>query len=304
MDRTTRATVWVAAAAIVALATAAPARAQNPGGALYVQCPGDLNGDAVPDGPVNPNSKVKCMHLAAGDGFITMADGRPLYIFGFSDQTGVPLSQVMGQGALSANSPAPTIRLKEDQEFYLNLTNVGMVLRPDLFDPHSVHFHGFPQAAPVFDGVPESSAVVNMGATYSYYYKIIEHGTYMYHCHVEATEHMQMGMLGNLYVEPQQNTGVVRARDIATGELTGPTLCTVDRARLDGAVSGPLGYANNDCDGTTAYDVEKEIQIISMDPDFHTMSENVQPLPFAAMDDKYPMFNGRGYPDTVNTGVI
>jgi FtsP/CotA-like multicopper oxidase with cupredoxin domain len=30
----------------------------------------------------------------------------------------------------------------------------------------------------------------------------------------------------------------------------------------------------------------------------------VQPLPFAAMDDKYPMLNGRGYPDTVNTGVI
>jgi len=27
----------------------------------------------------------------------------------------------------------------------------------------------------------------------------------MYHCHVEATEHMQMGMLGNLYVHPKQN---------------------------------------------------------------------------------------------------
>jgi len=305
MHRTTRATVFVAAVMAVALAAAAPARAQNPGGALYVQCPGDLNGDAIPDGAPNPN--VKCMHLTAGDGFITMADGKPLYIFSFSDATGVPLSQVMDFGALRANSPAPTIRLKENQEFYLNLTNVGMVLRPDLFDPHSVHFHGFPQAATVFDGVPESSAVINMGATFTYYYKIIEPGTYMYHCHVEATEHMQMGMLGNLYVEPQQNSGQVLPRDVVTGELTGPASCTVQQAVLGGAAAGPgvpLGYAYNDCDGSTAYDVEKEIQIISMDPNFHTMSEIVQPLPFAAMEDKYPMFNGRGYPDTINTAVI
>ena len=27
----------------------------------------------------------------------------------------------------------------------------------------------------------------------------------MYHCHVEAAEHMQMGMLGNLFVRPRQN---------------------------------------------------------------------------------------------------
>jgi FtsP/CotA-like multicopper oxidase with cupredoxin domain len=129
----------------------------------------------------------------------------------------------------------------------------------------------------------------------------------MYHCHVEATEHMQMGMLGNLYVEPQQNSGIVRARDVTTGALTGPTTCTVPQAVLGGAAPAagvPLGYAYNDCDGSTAYDVEKEIQIISMDPNFHTMSESVQPLPFAAMEDKYPMLNGRGYPDTVNTGVI
>ncbi len=305
MDRTTKATGLIAAVVMVALAAAAPANAQNPSGALYVQCPGDTNGDSVPDGPVDPN--VKCMHLAAGDGFITMADGKPFYIFSFSDMTGVPLGQVMDFGALRANFPAPTIRLKENQEFYLNLTNVGMVIRPDLFDPHSVHFHGFPQASAVFDGVPEASLVVNMGSTFTYYYKIIEPGTYMYHCHVEASEHMQMGMLGNLYVEPQQNTGTVYERDIMTGDLSATARCTVPQTVLGGAAEGPgvpMGYVYNDCDETTAYDVEKEIQLASMDPNFHTMSEAVQPLPFAAMDDKYAMFNGRGYPETVNPGVI
>jgi FtsP/CotA-like multicopper oxidase with cupredoxin domain len=53
--------------------------------------------------------------------------------------------------------------------------------------------------------VPDASISINMGATLTYFYNVVEPGTYMYHCHVEATEHMQMGMLGNLYVRPVQN---------------------------------------------------------------------------------------------------
>ena len=135
----------------------------------------------VPDpGEPRAHPNVKCMHLAAGDGFVTMADGKPLYTFGFSDVTGLLPSQVVNGngtrlgGLAAANYPAPTIHLKEGQEFYLSLTNVGMIMRPDLFDPHSVHFHGFPQAASVFDGVPESSATINMGSTFTYYYKIVD----------------------------------------------------------------------------------------------------------------------------------
>jgi FtsP/CotA-like multicopper oxidase with cupredoxin domain len=269
------------------LTPSAPALGQNPAGAIYTQCPGDINGDAVPDGG-NPN--VRCMHLTGGDGFVTMADGRRLYMFGFSDITGQLSSQAMDLGALSANFPAPTIRLEEGNEFYLNLTNVGMVMRPDLSDPHSVHFHGFPQAAPVFDGTPENSIIVNMGSTLSYYYNIVEPGTYMYHCHVEATEHMQMGMLGNLYVEPRQNQ-------------CGPLFRGLPNPCPPGHAPGNK-YVYNDGDRSTRYDVEYPIQIGSFDPDFHDASETVQPLPFAAMKDRYGMLNGRGYPDTIDTGVI
>ena len=50
-----------------------------------------------------------------------------------------------------------------------------------------------------------------MGSSLTYYYLNNDPGTYMYHCHVEATEHMQMGMLGSLYVDPIQNqTGLRR----------------------------------------------------------------------------------------------
>lgn len=257
-----------------------------------VQCPGDANGDAVPDefvnGNPNPefNPNVRCAHLTAGDGFVKMADGRPIYIFGFSDVTGLAPDAVMQAGHLGANFPAPTLFVDEGNEFYLTLTNVGMAMRPDLFDPHSVHWHGFPQAAPVFDGVPDSSVSINMGSSLTYYYKAPEPGTYMYHCHVEAAEHMQMGMLGNLYVRPKQNS-------------------LPDGTGLNGFTHhAGFKYAYNDGDGSTYYDVEYPVQIGSFDPAFHDADEGIQPLPFAYMKDRYPMLNGRGYPDTVKAGAL
>ena len=186
------------------------------------------------------------IHLAAGDGFVKMADGRVVYCFGFSDMTNVPDQDVMMEGMMSAEFPGPTIVAKEGQKIYLNLTNVGMKMRPDLFDQHTVHWHGFPQAAPVFDGEPEASISVNMGATVTYYYEPVEPGTYMYHCHREASEHMQMGMLANLYVTPKQD---------------GTSYTWQGRTYTQ--------FAYNDGDGSTGYDVAYPIQLGGFDPVFH-----------------------------------
>ncbi len=256
---------------------------------VSVQCPGDTDGSATWTGSEVQPPNTKCMHLGAGDGFITMADGLSQYIFGFSNLTGLvtrpvfpaPADDVMMAGMLGASFPAPPIVLDEGDEFYLTLTNVGMAVRPDLFDPHTVHYHGFPQAAPIFDGVPDSSISINMGSSLTYYYKINDPGTYMYHCHVEAAEHMQMGMVGNLYVRPAQD---------GTTKIYGGKTYT--------------RFAYNDGDGSTGYDVDYPIQIGSFDSAFHNASEAVQPLPFALMVDNYPMLNGRGYPDTVNPASL
>lgn len=254
-----RTTTRLAPALAGLLLAAAPMSA-----AVFVQCP--------------PGPGVVCRHLAAGDGFIRMADGKALYMFGFSDMDGVPAGDVMMTGALAANFPGPTIEVNEGDKLYLTLSNVGMVMRPDLFDPHSVHWHGFPNAAPIFDGMPDGSVSINQGASLTYYYNVVEPGTYMYHCHVEASEHMQMGMLANLYVHPAQN---------------GTSLSHSGRSFTR--------FAYNDGDGSTGYDVEVPIQIGSMDGAFHDASETIQPLPFANMKDNYGMLNGRGYPDTVLT---
>jgi len=246
--------------------------------AVFVQCPGDTNGDAIPD---TATPGVVCKHLAAGDGFATMADGRVLYTFGFSDVTGVAPALAVNSGILAANFPAPTIELQEGDKFYLTLTNVGMAMRPDLFDPHSVHFHGFPNQAPVFDGMPDGSFGVNMGSSLTYFYNVTEPGTFLYHCHVEAAEHMQMGMLGQLFVRPAQDG----------------TLKTYNGKNY-------TRFVYNDGDGSTGYNKSYALQLSSFDHVFHEVHLGVQPLPFANMKDTYAMINGRGYPDTVNPGPL
>jgi FtsP/CotA-like multicopper oxidase with cupredoxin domain len=120
-----------------------------------------------------------------------------------------------------------------------------------------------------------------VGSSLTYFYNIVEPGTYMYHCHVEAAEHMQMGMLGNLYVKPAQN-GTSYEYPSGSGRFY-------------------TQFVYNDGDGSTGYDVEFPIQLASLDPVFHQNSQEVQPLPFANMLDTYPLINGRGYPDTAAT---
>ncbi len=279
MERKWLYTTLMAVAVALVLGTA-PASASH----INVQCPGDTNGNALQDGGESWPANQKCMHLTSGDGYVTMADGRVMYMFGFADATGWDPNNVMVDGILAGAYPGPIIAVDEDDVFYLSLSNVGMLVRPDLFDPHTVHWHGFPQASSVFDGLPESGLSINMGATLTYYYNVKDPGTYMYHCHVEATEHMQMGMLANLFVRPKQN-GTSYEYPLGSGRTY-------------------TKFVYNDGDGSTGYDVEFPIQMSSFDGAFHDASESVQPLPFALMRDDYPMLNGRGYPDTIVAGAL
>ncbi len=265
-----------------------PARLDPAKGAHFVGATGNIECSYRDAG--GPH-QVACKALSAGDGHVQMGDGSDIYVFGFRQVTGVPTDQVLNMasdpaapgGMRGAQTSAPTINVQAGQELYLSLTNVGMVERPDLFDPHTVHYHGFPNASSIFDGEPMASIAVNMGETLTYYYANVEPGTYMYHCHVEAAEHLQMGMLGNLYVRPQQ--------DGTPQTFGGKRYSTF--AYNDCPTPGPM------C-GSTGYDVSYPIQITAFDPDFHHADNSYNDLDFAGMTDTYVLLNGRGYPDTVN----
>jgi hypothetical protein len=96
---------------------------------------------------------------------------------------------IMDVGVMNGNIPAPMMAIDEDDEFFLTLTNVGMIMRPDLFEQHTVHFHGYPNASAFYDGVPDASVAINIGGSFTYYYLAPDAGTYFWHCHITPPEH-------------------------------------------------------------------------------------------------------------------
>lgn len=229
---------------------------------------------------VNPNAHL--IARGATDGFVKMPDGKPLYMFGFMDLAGVPQNLWSDAGMNKSEFPAPTIDIREGEDVYLLLANLDLANRPDLFDAHTLHFHGFINASAVFDGEPMSGIAPTMHSDLTYYYAPKDPGTYMYHCHVEATEHIEMGMVGNLLIRPLQDGQ----------NIGGFTKFVYNDNLIPGA------------GGTTGYDVEKIIMLADIDPTFHDLHIGVQPLPFALLDPKYFTMNGRGYPDTVNPAPL
>ncbi|PYU54233.1 MAG: hypothetical protein DMG56_27370 [Acidobacteria bacterium] len=221
--------------------------------------------------------------------------------------------QIMDVGVMNGNIPAPLMAIDEDDEFFLTLTNVGMIMRPDLFEQHTVHFHGYPNASSFYDGVPDASVAINIGASFTYYYLAPDAGTYFWHCHITPPEHLQMGMVGQLYVRPRQNraTGALYAAlqqqqlDLRTKcDSTTDILCSNPLPAVNTGATGGGKYAYNDGDGSTAYDVEYPIQIHGFDPSFHFIGMTFNPEEFADMKDKFFLLNGRSYPDTVTPGPL
>ena len=235
--------------------------------------------------------------------------------------------QIIDVGVMNGNIPAPLFAIDEDDEFFLTLTNVGMLMRPDLFEQHTVHFHGYPNASSFYDGVPDASVAINIGGSFTYYYLAPDAGTYFWHCHITPPEHLQMGMVGQLYVRPRQNrvpstttlnaalvqqqndlrTACRRPGDGGTASVSTipDILCSNPvPAGTASTTTGGGKYAYNDGDGSTAYDVEYPLQIHGFDPNFHFVGMTFNPEEFADMKDKYFLLNGRSYPDTVTPGPL
>jgi FtsP/CotA-like multicopper oxidase with cupredoxin domain len=265
---------------------------------------------------------------AAGQGAQTMLNGptasTPAVLDGHVDPR--PIIDI---GVMNGNIPAPLVAFDEDDEMFLTLTNVGMIMRPDLFEQHTIHFHGYPNASSFYDGVPDASLAINIGASFTYYYLAPDAGTYFWHCHITPPEHLQMGMVGQLFVRPRQDrvpsggslytylgyqngiglTGT-QVADLRTVCKPGADiLCSATQPAVNTlAVQGtdklgnPQRYTYNDGDGSTAYDVEYPLQMHGFDPNFHFVGMTFNPEGFVDMKDKYFLLNGRSYPDTVAAG--
>jgi FtsP/CotA-like multicopper oxidase with cupredoxin domain len=238
----------------------------------------DAGPGSAPATKLAANAEVR-LALAGTDGHITLP-GRPsgsLYIFGF---VAVPLTATVAELERDfkghAQHVAPILDLRQDTDIYLTLTNLGLVGRPDLIDSHTIHWHGFRTPSVLFDGVPEVSVAVPIDRQFTYFYRPHNPGTYMYHCHFEDVEHVQMGMTSVVFVRPSQDGS----------------------AALD-PLHRTTTYAYNDGDGSTAYDRHFAILLNEIEERQHDADELIQEFIMTDYDPQYFTLNGRVYPQTV-----
>ena len=202
-------------------------------------------------------------------------DNFTTYIFGFRNITDLDTNQRIGQ-KMKAQHSAPVFWVDEftsGNEFVVDITNLGLAVRPDLFDAHTLHWHGFRNVIPFFDGEPTGSVSVPAGTVFRYVYKPREAGTYMYHCHVEDVEHVHMGMNGMVFVRPAQNGDT---------ELY---------------PSGKFLY--NDGNGMTGYDREFSFHLSEVWAESHWADAHIQLPEWSDYRADFAMLNGRVYPDTI-----
>jgi len=217
--------------------------------------------------------------LAGTDGWVSMPAGAaPIhpffpdpsaptnattYVFGFRDMTTVADSQILSTARNHAQISAPLLWFDEGDDARITLHNVGLANRPDLFDSHTLHWHGFPNAFPYFDGVPDSSLSVPIGSHLTYRYLVDDPGTYMYHCHVEDVEHVNMGMNGMIFVRPKMGKNFVYN------------------------------------DASTRFDRQFCIHLSEVDVHAHYNDSQVQDTDWTDYNPTFNLMNGRAYPDTL-----
>jgi FtsP/CotA-like multicopper oxidase with cupredoxin domain len=184
------------------------------------------------------------------------------YIFGFRNLTGMNRDQANAQKNKAQHS-APMFWIDEGVPFKLKLENLGLAIRPDLTDTHTLHWHGFRNVIPFFDGEPSSSISVPLGRDFTYVYVGHEPGTYMFHCHVEDVEHVQMGMTGLVFIRPQM----------------GPS------------------YLYND--PATRFDRQFGMFLSEVWSEAHWADSHVQLPEWSDYTVDFALLNGRSYPDTL-----
>jgi FtsP/CotA-like multicopper oxidase with cupredoxin domain len=233
------------------------------------------------------------MFLGGTDGWISMPQGStPIapffpddlapppfdtYVFGFRNVTELSdENRILQKNHAQHSAPlfwVPQFDPGNPRDFRVDITNLGLAQRPDLFDAHTLHWHGFRNVIPFFDGEPTGSVSVPAGSRFTYVYRPRDPGTYMFHCHVEDTEHVHMGMTGLVFVRPLQD-----------GDTTWY----------------PSGrYAYNDGNGSTGYDREFAMFLSEIWSEAHWADAHIQLPEWSDYRPDFSLLNGRAYPDTL-----
>src|ERR687895_2993204 len=115
-----------------------------------------------------------------------------------------PISKGIGEGTfrmLSYNGsiPGPTLRVQQGSEIFVNVTNETEMNT-------TVHWHGL-RLENQYDGVPhDTQAPIRPGGKYTHRLTFPDAGLFWYHPHMREDYAQEMGLYGNVIVEPSDPT--------------------------------------------------------------------------------------------------
>src|SRR5688500_2805370 len=163
-----------------------PAQAPaNPGRHSYVPVR-TLNGWTLPH---KMNGGVKEFHLVAEEFEHEFAPGCKARVWGYNGST-----------------PGPTLEAVEGDRVRIFVTN-------RLGEPTSVHWHGIvlPNGMDGVGGLTQPP--IKPGETFVYEFTLRQHGSHMYHPHVDEMVQMALGMMGMFIIHPRNGEPVPVDRD-------------------------------------------------------------------------------------------
>jgi FtsP/CotA-like multicopper oxidase with cupredoxin domain len=97
--------------------------------------------------------------------------------------------------AYNGSIPGPTLRVRQGSEVVVHVRNDGDTAA-------TVHWHGL-RLDNAFDGVPfETQPPIEIGGEFSYRLRFPDAGLYWYHPHIREDYGLDMGLYGNIVVEP------------------------------------------------------------------------------------------------------
>src|SRR4249919_3376216 len=110
-----------------------------------------------------------------------------------------PVTKTIGDAtvrmlAYNGSIPGPTLRVREGSRLVVEVTNEA-----DL--PATVHWHGL-RLENRYDGTHETQAPIPVGGAFTYTIEFPDPGVYWYHPHIREDYGQEMGLYGNVLVEP------------------------------------------------------------------------------------------------------
>ena len=205
----------------------------------------------------------------------------------------------------SAKLPSPIIWGEVNDDIYITLINLGMLHHPDIIKNTSIHLHGA-NLPTQLDGTFETSFSVPLWVlnskynclcsppTITYYFKAKNPGTFLYHCHVDTPEHIQMGMYGSLIIYPSMeslNSEGIHKNSDGIWYFNSEPLDLVPKTATNRnfAYNNPYSY----------YDKEYIMLLSDIDSEWHKTIESSGYFNSKDFKPDYWLINGRSFPDTL-----